>query len=97
MPQAIAVLFSQNHASYLCKGAPTADLQNHAVLKNTHISHCLPYLTRYALCYAGSKGLTYKGLMSAPPTCGKRVEWSRVAGERGASRTLESAIRVIVC
>ncbi len=64
---------------------------------NTDVSHCLPSLTRYAGCYAGSKGLTYMGLMSAPPTCGKRVELSGAAGETGASRTLESAIRAIVC
>ena len=64
---------------------------------DTNASHCLPSLTRYAGCYAGSKGLTYKGLMSAPPTCGKRVGLSRAAGEKGASRILESAIRAIVC
>ena len=65
--------------------------------ENTHVSQCLPSLTRYAGFYVGSKRLTYKGLMSAPPTCGKRVELSRAAGERGASQTLESAIRAIVC
>ncbi len=65
--------------------------------KENNVSHYLPSLTRYSGCYAGSKGLTYKELMSAPPICGKRVGLSRAAGETGASRTLESAILAIVC
>ncbi len=65
--------------------------------KENTVIHCLPSLTRYAGCYAGSKDLTYKELMSAPPICGKRVGLSRAAGETGASQTLESAIRAIVC